>query len=130
MLAARTVLLVTALTAVIALLALAPSALANDAPVVTNGTVTPTSLAYLGGDVTITADVTDDTTAQPFVYVEVLRGPIHWEVALSQDGGTSIYSGTAELPANLTSDPVTWQFYVFARDNDEVEGSTLAGQAQ
>jgi hypothetical protein len=117
--------LAVAVAALTPLLALPASAVANDPPVVTNATVTPTTVTYLGGTVTITADVSDDTGALNSVEAE-MYGPYFFPVALSQVGGDQ-WSGTVELPANLRPDPASWQIYVRARDNDLAEGIGIAG---
>jgi hypothetical protein len=119
-----------AVAAFLPLLALPASAVANDPPVVTNAAVTPGSVTYLGGVVTLTANVTDDSNLLNDVFVQVIRGPIHFEAALSQGPGTDEFSGTVELPPNFTPGPVSWQLYVRARDTDLAEGVGYAGQVQ
>ncbi|MFL6538952.1 MAG: hypothetical protein ACJ8JD_12320 [Chthoniobacterales bacterium] len=118
-----------ALAAITLLLALAPSALATDPPVVTNGTVTPTSVTYLGGTVTVSAQVSDDSGLLNDVFVEV-SGPYYFPVALSQGPGTNEWTGTVELPPNYTPNPVTWRFDVLGRDTELQDGVGFAGEVR
>jgi hypothetical protein len=118
--------LAVAVAALTPLLALPSSAGANDAPVVTNTTITPSALTYVGGNVTITANVTDDSNALDIVFIEV-RGPYWWSVAMTQGPDPFQWSGTVELPPNFTPDPIGWQFEVRALDLEEAETSVAAG---
>jgi hypothetical protein len=119
--------LAVAATTLTSLLLLPNSAFANDAPVVTHGMVTPTSVTYLGGTITVTAEVADDSGLLNDVFAEV-SGPYYFPVALSQGPGTNEWTGTVELPANFTPSAVTWRFDVRARDTDLAEGVGYAGQ--
>lgn len=109
------------------LLFIAGSALANDPPVVANATVTPSSVPYLGGVVTISAQVSDDSLLLNDVFVEVI-GPYNLgAAALSQSSDGFEWFGTFELPANFTPKPVSWNFYVHARDAELAETVGNAG---
>ncbi|MEA3188091.1 MAG: hypothetical protein QOD99_1921, partial [Chthoniobacter sp.] len=118
-----------AVAALTSVLALPVSALANDPPVVNNGMVTPGSVTYLGGIVTVTAEVTDDFGLLNDVFVEV-TGPYYFPVALSQGPGAFEWTGTVELPPNYTPNPVSWRYHVRARDTDLAEGVGFAGEVR
>ena len=116
--------------AMAALVALAPPAVANIAPEVSDGTVTPTSLPYTGGQVTVSAFVRDiEGGFVDFVYVEVTdpfgtgSGP-----ALSNAGEE--WFGFVEVPPNFSTEPVTYSYTVVARDSEGAEGRGFAGEVQ
>lgn len=113
------------------LLALAPAAMANIAPEITNATVTPSSLPAVGGTVTVDATAIDtEGGGVTFVYVEV-TGPYTFQTALSQGSGAGEWFGDIELPQNFSTEgPVSWQFTVVARDLDNEEGRGYAGEVQ
>ena len=119
-----------ALLAALSLVAASPSVSANDAPVITNPTVTPTGLGNSGGIVTVNAHVTDDSNALDIVFVEV-RGPSWFSTAMTRGGLTpDDWYGNVALPPNYSNEPVSWDLYVRALDLQEAETTVLAGTAQ
>lgn len=118
--------------AVMLLLACAPAAVANIAPTVSDGSVTPSSLPYAGGMVTVSATVTDiEGGGVDFVWVDVTSLGGWTSYALSRGASNpDEWVGDIELPPNLSGQPVTYQFTVVARDLDNEEGRGAAGTVE
>lgn len=78
----------------------------DNPPVVSNAVVTPSSLPYTGGEVSIAADVVDDFGVTS-VYADVLgRDNSPTSVQLFSLGGDR-YGATYGIPPNLTDEPVS-----------------------
>ena len=119
-----TVIRLGALTALIALLLVvqaAPVAVAEDSeyPVLSNFSVVPHSLGWQGGPVTITADATDDvavTGVGATVYFAD-GGAVGVALAVTTSEAPNTYSGTVEIPANYSDEPVGHSVEVSATDS-------------
>ncbi|HEY6779471.1 MAG TPA: hypothetical protein VI111_00870 [Thermoleophilaceae bacterium] len=99
----------------------------DTAPIVSNGTVTPSSLPYLGGVVAISADAVDDFGIT-MVYAEVLGpdgGP--QSVQLIQSGPTT-YSGSVAIPPNFTDSVASYSVNVQASDTNGATDTQPAGE--
>jgi hypothetical protein len=112
------------------ILAIPTTALAEFPPVISNTNVTPTSLTYTGGNVTVSANVNDDI-GQVEVYVDVtFPGGSYGSQAMIGNGPTpDAFTAVVELPANPTTEPIEWTFTVRARDLEQQESSAIAGYA-
>jgi hypothetical protein len=115
----------------LALLVVAPVAAAADGedlpPVVSNGSVSPSSLPYLGGTVTIAADVVDDEGVAA-VYAEVVGWDGAYQaVALAPTGGDA-YSASVSVGPNFTDSPVSHTVTVVATDASGLTSSEGIGE--
>ena len=96
----------------------------DNPPVVSNGSFTPSEVGYLGGDVVISASVTDDIGLHD-VYAELFaQDGTYAAVTLTPTGAGSMYSGTFRVPQNLSFEPTSYQVFIRAHDtalqeNDE-----------
>jgi hypothetical protein len=120
----QTSLLLTMAAVLLALLAVSPVAVAaegeNLPPVVSNGSVGPTSLPYLGGEVTISVDVADDHDEIARVFAQVFGWDTSYQyVALTPTGGDT-YAGSVVIPPNYTDSPVSYWIIVNAQDTNGV----------
>lgn len=114
-----------ALPALLALLALAVLAAppvagaaepGEDAPpVVSNGSVVPSSLPYLGGTVTISADVAD-VDGVTSVYAELSGSDGSYQAVTLSPAGGDAYSGTAAIGPNFTDTPASHGVSIVAED--------------
>jgi len=112
--------LLTIVVGLLALLALSAVATADEAenlpPVVTGGSIGPTSLPQLGGEVTISVNVTDDHDDIAQVFVQVFGWDTSYQyVALTPTGGDS-YGGSVVIGPNYTDGPVSYWLIVSAED--------------
>ncbi len=101
-------------------------------PIVSNVSATPNSLDYLGGQVTITADVIDDIGAT-MVYAELSESsssPQYVQLTPSQihPSGAITYSGSIVLGPNHTDTPVSYGVLVQATDGSGGTGEAFGGE--
>jgi len=116
----QTSLLLTMAVVLLALLAAAPVAVAADGenlpPVVSNGSVGPTALPHLGGEVAISVHVADDHDAIARVFAQVFGWDTSYQyVALTPTGGDT-YGGRVVIGPNFGDDPVSYWIVVSAED--------------
>ena len=90
-------------------------------PVISNATLTPTSRPATGGEITITATITDSGSsnsglyyAQAYIY---RNGAYHATINLSNGGSGSSYTGSFTFSANTSNKAITWTATVLAVDN-------------
>jgi hypothetical protein len=106
----------------LALLAASPAAVAdhgeNLPPVVSNGVVGPTSLPYLGGEVTISVDVADDHDEITRVFAQVFGWDTSYQYAALTPTDGDTYGGSVVIPPNFTDGPVTYWVAVGAEDGN------------
>jgi hypothetical protein len=94
------------------------SALADDnPPIVTGGSVTPTSLGYEGGPVTITAHAIDDFGIV-MVYATVYDSVGSPNVVQLIQSGDDEFTGQIDAPANQTNTPQQYGVEVSATDTN------------
>ncbi len=134
-----------ALTAALFALVAAPAAVAvddNEYPVLSNFSATPNSLGPDGGTVTISVDATDDggvsgVGATVYLFDGGVTGV---ELEATDPEVPDTYSGTVEIPANNSNEPVSHTIEVSATDTAgettlellgsiEVEGQPVFDQA-
>ena len=125
--------------ALLALLWVLPgSALAQDPgpedtpPIVSNASVSPNSLPYEGGQVTITADVLDDIGVA-MVYADVFESggggqSVQLLPSVIHPSGVITYSGSAVIGPNHTDTPVSYGVVVQATDTNGATDSAEAGE--
>ncbi len=103
------------------------SALAEDTPpLVSNGTITPGSLPYLGGTVTISADAVDDVGVTT-VYANVTNPDGGLQSVQLIQSGPQTYSGTLTVGPNFTDSPVSYGIEVQATDTNGATDTQLIG---
>lgn len=96
-------------------------------PVVSNGSILPASLPYLGGTVTIAADVAD-VDGVALVSAELLGSDGSYQaVALTPAGGDA-YSGTAAIGPNFTDSPVSHAVQIIAEDANGLQTTESIGE--
>ena len=100
----------------------------NQPPVVTNPSLTPTSLPVTGGDVTIRADVTDADGSVANVTAFVLSpGGGFIPVPMTQPAAGAPYEGMWTAPANTGESAAEYPVLVTALDNEDEPGEAPAG---
>jgi hypothetical protein len=98
-------------------------------PVVSNGLLSPGILTYLGGSVTISADVVDDVgVASVSADVQGSDGTTQTVELLQTSGPT--YSGNVDVPPNFTDSMVTYSVTVNATDTNDAIGTLVLGEIQ
>jgi hypothetical protein len=134
----RTSFLLTMTAVLLALLAVPPVAVAADAenlpPVVAHSSISPTSLPYVGGEVTISVDVADDHDDIARAFAQLFGWDTSYQyVALAPTGGDS-YGGSVVIGPNYTDSPVSYWLIVSAEDtnglfsDDNTTEISVAGQ--
>jgi hypothetical protein len=116
------------LAALLATIAATPGrALAEDTPpLVSNGVITPGSLPYLGGTVTISADAVDDVGVTT-VYANVTNPDGSLQSVQLIQSGPQMYSGTLTVGPNFTDSPVSYEIEVQATDTNGATDTQLIG---
>jgi hypothetical protein len=99
----------------------------DNAPIVSNAAVDPSSLPYDGGSVEISADVVDDFGIA-MVYGEVLGPDLSPQSVLMLPSGTSSYSGSLNLLPNYTDSPVSYYVNVTGTDTNGAFDTEFAGE--
>lgn len=97
-----------------------PPLAGNRRPRVNTVTVTPSQLDT-GGTVTISANITDDDSAN-IIALAVVRGERIAATPLTRAGDT--FSGSVRVPVNSTNQPQTYLVYVAATDADNGSNET------
>lgn len=97
-------------------------------PVVSNGTILPSSLPYLGGTVAIAADVVDDVGVVS-VWVDVTCFDGWYSVELAVTEGTT-YGATVGVGPNFTDSPVSCTVVVNANDTNGATQMEWIGEIQ
>ena len=90
----------------------------DDPPLIMDGTLTPNTVDYHGGDVVIAATVTDDVGIDN-VYADVVLedgSNTSWVVPMTSSGGSTTYSGTFTVPQNFTTDTPSYAVAIWATD--------------
>ncbi len=101
----------------------------DNPPLVSNGTVTPSSLPYLGGTVAISVDAVDDFGIT-MVYADVL-GPDGSPLSVQLiPSGVTTYSGTVAIPPNFTDSAASYSVNVQASDTNGATTTEFAGEIQ
>lgn len=124
---ARTLrLILAALATIAALLTLPALATAQgDPPVIRDGNLDPSSLGHDGGTVNISVQI--DAEAEPITTDAEVVGPNgSFSVRLSTAFGGHA-TGSVDIPANFTPDPVSWSVEIHAADGNGSTASDFIG---
>ncbi len=100
----------------------------DESPVIASGSLSPGSLPYEGGNVQISAVVTDDFGVST-VYAQVY-GPNGNQYFQLFEGGGSTYYGTLEVPPNNSEFPVEYEVEIQAYDTNNAYSATTIGGVQ
>jgi hypothetical protein len=126
----RWVLLASALGVAAICLALAGSAAAEDtAPDIAGGSVTPSNLAYEGGLVQLSAEVTDDSAVQNVTAV-IDGSDGSFQAIQLYEGSAGNFYGTFEAPANYTESPISYSVEIQAYDDANNYSATTVAEFQ
>ena len=89
--------------------------------IITNASVTPTTVTAAGGKITVTATITDPVGISS-VYVHLLQNGNYYtnNFPLSNGGSGNVYTGSYTLPSNATPFPVLWTPEISAVSNSGV----------
>lgn len=103
----------------------------NSPPVLSEFSLSPSSLGYEGGEVAISVDVEDEDgigAVSATVHMangEVLDAPM--EVSAHAENAPTTYSGTVDIPANFTDEPVVHSVEIAATDSLGASAVELMG---
>jgi len=124
----RRVLLASALGAAVICLALASPAAAEDTPPdIAGGAATPGNLAYEGGLVQLSAEVTDDSAVQNVTAV-VYGSDGSLQAFQLYEGSAGNFYGTFEAPANYSESAISYSVEIQAYDDaNNYSATTVAG---
>lgn len=101
----------------------------DTAPLVSNGTLSPSSLPYLGGTVEISVDVIDDFGVT-MVYAEIIGPDSNPRSVQLIQSGENTFSGMLVVGPNFTDEPVGYGVYVQASDTNGAMTTELIGDIQ
>ncbi|HXS32965.1 MAG TPA: hypothetical protein VN758_04220 [Solirubrobacterales bacterium] len=98
----------------------------DEAPYISNATLSPRTLASAGGLVTIDADATDNRSVANAFAIVTLPDKSQREVPL-EPASSQHFEGTFLAPANLDAAPEEYSVVVYAEDDIGQTGSESAG---
>lgn len=122
--------LASALGVAAACLALAGPAAAEDTPPdIAGGSATPSNLAYEGGLVQLSAEVTDDSAVQNVTAV-INGSDGSFQAIQLYEGSAGNFYGTFEAPANYTESPISYSVEIQAYDDANNYSATTVAEFQ
>jgi hypothetical protein len=126
----RWVLLASALGMAAVCLALAGPAAAEDSPPdIAGGAATPSNLAYEGGLVQLSAEVTDDSAVQNVTAV-IAGSDGSFQAIQLYEGSAGNFYGTFEALANYTESPISYSVEIQAYDDVNNYSATTVAEFQ
>jgi hypothetical protein len=107
----------------------AETGIEDNPPMIGGGAVTPSTLSHDGGNVQLSAEVTDDFGVS-MVYAEVYDPDGSTQSIQLYQGGPNIYYGTLEVPANYSNEEADYGVEIQAWDTNGGYAGTLIGGVQ
>ena len=98
-------------------------------PMIGGGAVTPSTLSHEGGNVQLSAEVTDDFGVS-MVYAEVYDPDGSTQSIQLYQGGPNTYYGALEVPANYSNEEANYGVEIQAWDINGGYAGTLIGGVQ
>ena len=99
----------------------------DNPPEVTDGTVTPGTLPWQGGDIDYAATITDDVGVDQ-AWVTITGSDGWWTGGDLTHGDGDTWSGSASLPPNGTNEDISYQVVVSAVDTAGQQTDTQIGE--
>jgi len=126
----RWVLLASILGMAVTCLALAGPAAAEDTPPdIAGGAASPSNLAYEGGLVQLSAEVTDDSAVQ-IVNAVITGSDGFFQAFQLYEGSAGNFYGTFEAPANYSESPISYSVEIQAYDDVNNYSATTVAEVQ
>jgi hypothetical protein len=101
----------------------------DNPPMIGGGTVTPSTLSHEGGNVQLSAEVTDDFGVS-MVYAQVYLPDGSTQLIQLYQGGPNTYYGTLEVPPNGSNEEAHYGVEIQAWDTNGGYAGTLIGDVQ
>lgn len=98
-------------------------------PIVSNGVIDPSSLPYLGGSVTISADAVDDVGVT-MMYADVMGSDGSGQSVQLIQSGEQTYTGMVSIGPNFTDSPMSYAVSVQASDTNGATDTVTIGEIQ
>jgi hypothetical protein len=101
----------------------------DNPPMIGGGMVTPSTLSHEGGNVQLSAEVTDDFGVS-MVYALIYDPDGSTQLIQLYQGNLNTYYGTLEVPANYSNEPADYGVEIQAWDTNGGYAGTLIGDVQ
>lgn len=116
-------------TAAICLALAGPAAAEDSPPSIAGGLATPNNLAYEGGLVQLSAEVTDDSAVQ-IVTAVIYSSDGSIQAIQLYEGSAGNFYGTFEAPANYSESPISYSVEIQAYDDVNNFSATTVAEFQ